>query len=159
MKTINLNGTAECIIDDSDYERISHYKWRTIKTSPRTPEYAVAKIKGKLIYMHRLLLGDGEYIADHINGNGLDNRNINLRKANTYQNAWNSKKKSCGVTSRYKGVGWVKKDKAFQARIRTPKGRISLGYFDNELDAAMAYNKKAYELHGEYAKLNDVGAL
>lgn len=159
MTIIRLNSVSECVIDDSDYAKISQHKWRSIKTSPRTPEYAATKIKGELVYMHRFLLGDGDYIADHINGNGLDNRKSNLRKATSHQNSWNSKKKSCGVTSRYKGVGWVKKDKAFQARIRTPEGRISLGYFDNELDAAMAYNKKAYELHGDYAKLNDVGAL
>jgi len=159
MATIDISDGMCTLVDDADYESVSKYKWRPLKTSKRGKFYAVVKINGKLIYMHRFLLGDGDYVADHINGIGLDNRRSNLRKATKTQNAWNSRKKSCGTTSKYKGVGWVEKDNAFQARIRTPNGRISLGYFDNELDAAMAYNKKAYELHGEFAKLNDVGAL
>ena len=31
---------------------------------------------------------------------------------------------------------------------------ICIGYFDKEVDAALAYNKKAIELHGEFANLN-----
>jgi hypothetical protein len=143
-------------VDDAAYSNLSKYTWRVIKTSARTPEYAVTKIDGKLVYMHRMILGDGKYVADHINGNGLDNRASNLRKVTPQQNATNSKKKKCGTTSKFKGVGWVKKDSAYQARIRTPNGRISLGYFKNELDAALAYNAKAYELYGDYAKLNEV---
>ena len=159
MAKILLGNGMYAVVDDGDYESLLRHKWTALKTSKRGKFYAVTKVKSRLIYMHRMLLGDGSYLADHINGDGLDNRRKNLRRSTKSQNAWNSKKKSCGTTSKYKGVGWVAKDKAFQARIRTPKGRISLGYFVNELDAAMAYNKKSYELHGEYAKLNDVGAL
>jgi len=31
-----------------------------------------------------------------------------------------------------------------------------LGYFDNEVDAALAYDMKAYELWGEFALTNDI---
>jgi len=51
-------------------------------------------------------------------------------------------------------VGWHKKTKKFVARI-TYKGKItSLGYYDDEIEAAKAYDKKAKELFGEFAYLN-----
>jgi hypothetical protein len=34
--------------------------------------------------------------------------------------------------------------------------KLWLGYFDNELDAARAYDEAARKYHGEYAKLNFV---
>jgi hypothetical protein len=33
---------------------------------------------------------------------------------------------------------------------------ITLGYFKDEVEAAKAYNEKAKELFGKYAKLNEV---
>lgn len=160
MKTIDLGHGFFTIVDDDDFEFLSKYKWHSIKAG-RSPRYAVTsgrKSNGRKgsIYMQRLLLGDGDYVSDHINGDGLDNRRSNLRKATHHQNAWNSKKKKNGTTSQYKGVGWVKKDGAFRARIRTNLHEVSLGYFDNEVDAARAYNRAAKQLFGEFAKLNDV---
>lgn len=146
------------LIDEEYLNLVQQFKWRVAKTSNRGRIYAMAKSNGKTIYMHRLIIDakKGE-VVDHINGNGLDNRKSNLRIVTHKQNAWNIGKKSNGTTSKYLGVGWVHKDKAYQARIRTDSGiRISLGYFDNEIDAAKAYNMKAIELRGEYARLNEV---
>lgn len=158
MATIQLsNHTATVLVDDEDLAWLSQYNWRRMKAA-RAPEYAITRVQGQTVYMHRLILGVGlGELTDHINGCGLDNRRCNLRKATHKQNAWNISKKSNGTTSQYIGVGWVKKDAAFQARIRTESGRrISIGYFDNDRDAALAYNAKALELRGEFARLNNV---
>jgi hypothetical protein len=56
-------------------------------------------------------------------------------------------------TSKYVGVYLVKNGK-WSAQIRQNPIRYYLGTFDNEDDAARAYDEKALELYGENAKLN-----
>ena len=53
-------------------------------------------------------------------------------------------------------LGVRKKRKRYQALITRNKVTYSLGTFDNEDDAARAYNAKALELDGSNAKLNTV---
>jgi hypothetical protein len=75
----------------------------------------------------------------------------NLSKANQGQ-----KDRKITKTSKYMGVDWVKRlpSKNWRARIIRHKKDYSLGYFENEEDAARAYDKKAIELYGENARLN-----
>lgn len=94
--------------------------------------------------------------VDHINRNTLDNRKVNLRICTGSENGRNSKSKT-GSTSRYKGVhvkARTKYSKIWIARIGHDGNQIYLGSFTKEEDAAIAYNKKAKELFGEYALLN-----
>lgn len=92
--------------------------------------------------------------CDHINGDTLDNRIENLREVSKSQNMMN-RKKVIKKSSIYKGVSksrtgyWV-------SRICINKVSFYLGEFKKEEDAALAYNQKAIELFGEYAKLNVV---
>lgn len=104
--------------------------------------------------MHRLIMGleDKKLVIDHINGNSLDNRKSNMRICDRGQNQWNSKKTS-KATSPFKGVRKTSGGK-FEARIKTRNITTNLGLFDNELDAARAYNKAARKQHGEYANIN-----
>jgi hypothetical protein len=89
--------------------------------------------------------------VDHINGNGLDNRRVNLRFVTRAQNNMN-KAKYKHSKSPYKGV--TKYGEAWKAAIYFEKKRIHLGVFDNAEDAGKAYNAKAKELFGEHARLN-----
>ena len=57
-------------------------------------------------------------------------------------------------TSRYKGVCWDKKRCKWKAQIAIHGERKQLGRFDNEVDAALAYDKFASENFGEFAKTN-----
>lgn len=54
--------------------------------------YAKTKVKGESFIMHRLIMNakKGDYI-DHINHDGLDNRENNLRICTNRQNAPNSR--------------------------------------------------------------------
>jgi hypothetical protein len=61
-----------------------------------------------------------------------------------------------GSTSQYKGVSWNKKGRKWFAKIKKNSKVYHLGYFIDEKEAALAYNKKAFELNGEYAYLNKV---
>jgi hypothetical protein len=57
-------------------------------------------------------------------------------------------------TSKYKGVYWYKQTKKWKASIKYQKKKIHIGYFDDEVTAALMYDAKAFELRGEKARLN-----
>lgn len=104
--------------------------------------------------MHRQVVDvpDG-MVVDHINRDSLDNRKANLRPATRAQNVWNSTKRK-GGTSRYKGVSFKKHNAKWIARIYTKGREIHLGCFENETDAAKAYDNAAKKYHGRFAALN-----
>jgi len=92
---------------------------------------------------------------DHINGKTDDNRWSNLRICTQSQNKANSGKHK-NNTSGYKGVCWRKDNKKWTAGICHEGKRFHLGFFDDKEDAAMAYNKAAVELHGEFYHTNGI---
>lgn len=81
----------------------------------------------------------------------------NVRWVTPQQNQMN-KRSYKNSSSNYKGVGWKKSSQKWSAYIRCNGVQKHLGYFDNEIDAAKAYNEKAIELFGEYANLNVLDA-
>lgn len=159
MKKIELSQGQFAIVDDCDFEEVSKYKWCADK-SRNNGYYAVRAIsvsgKSKKIYMHRHILeiNDSKIHVDHINENKLDNRRSNIRIASLAENSRN-RKKTKGRSSKYKGVTWFKRDSRWAAQINHNGKGIRLGYFENEIDAALAYNVAAKNLFGEFAKLNE----
>jgi hypothetical protein len=114
--------------------------------------------EGPTIRMHRVILGladNDPREGDHINGDPLDNRRSNLRIAPTHaHNGANRHKRRQATTSRYKGVSWDKDNAKWRACIAVNGGRLHLGRFTSEEDAARAYNEAAFEAWGEFACLN-----
>jgi len=149
-------------IDPEFAETALKYKWGLsygpYKKGRRRSFYAVARQDGIKLHlkMHRLVIGaEPGQIVDHINGDTLDNRRCNLRVVTYQQNAQNSRGVLPGRgTSDYKGVSWSKAAKKWTATIFYNRKQVYLGLFENEFDAALAYDAKAIELHGAYAKTN-----
>jgi hypothetical protein len=149
---IILGGGPDAIVDEQDYDNLVSYQWRAIR-GLRTC-YAVRNEGEKLIKMHRQILSccDG-LMVDHINHNGLDNRRSNLRICTASQNQQNRQPSNYGK-SRYKGVCWHSGKKKWRAAIVLDGRSIHIGYYDYEIDAAVAYDDAAIELFGEFACLN-----
>lgn len=157
-KSIPLTQGYSAIVDEEDYEFLSTFKWRALVNRKwnGSSVYAVREVsvdgKPVAILMHRLIAGCKEDV-DHHDGNGLNNQRYNLRPANDSQNLANSRKR-CISSSRFKGVVWHKRLRKWQAAIAAYGVRYHIGSFKDEVDAATAYNFKAFELFGEFARMN-----
>lgn len=154
-KQIKLTQNKVALVDDEDYEWLNQFKWYACKYGVQY--YALRKYprKQKILYMHREILkltpNDGK-LSDHINHNGLDNRRNNLRIVTRIENQWN--RRSFKGESKYRGVSKYKRSNKWRARLTRLDKEYYLGYFDNEIYAAKAYDRKAKEIFGEFAVLN-----
>jgi len=142
---------AYALIDIEDYSLIKDIKWSKLKTG-----YVRGKIKGKGVTLHRLVTNAPDNIfIDHKNLNKLDCRKDNLRFCNIFEN-----NRHVGLsknnTSGYKGVFWHKAMHKWCSKIGANNKEYTLGYFNNVIEAAKAYNKAAKRYHGEFAKLNKI---
>lgn len=151
MKKITLYGkranSRYSIIDDDSFVIISRYRWNCDKDG-----YAIST--GTRLKMHRLIIGakPGE-IVDHINGNKLDNRSSNLRIVNSKENAWNYE--SSRGSSKFRGVNRANsKSERWEACIFNNGKQLHLGTYGTPEEAAKAYDKKAVELRGAFARTN-----
>jgi hypothetical protein len=117
------------------------------------------KFKNRLYLAHRLIyrmvygIDPGAMQVDHINRDGGDNRICNLRLATQSQNLQNSNKYKNNKTGFY-GVHYHKLTKRFTAQIQADKKPRHIGLFPCPILAAIAYDKAALDLHGEFASFN-----
>ena len=105
--------------------------------------------------MHRLILNAPKDVTvDHINGNTLDNRRVNLRLATLSQN--NKNKRSINYTG-FKNVYLVPNStRRWYAKIMVDRQSMFLGTFGSPQEAALVYNNAAQKYHGEFARLNQI---
>ena len=82
--------------------------------------------------------------VDHIDHNKLNNDLSNIRWVTSSENNRNRTKKQ-NTSSIYNGVCFNKKANKWQTNIRINYKKKHLGYFNNEIDAAKAYDKYARE--------------
>lgn len=162
MKEILLhNSDLFAIVDDDDFERVSKYKWYLRSIGRNNYAVCTATIWPDNA-MHRFITNcpwDYVSVVDHKNGNGLDNRRSNLRICTQSQNAANSRRHP--NKTGYVGVFFDKRKsvqdgKVWFARLSHLGTIFRVGNFHTKEEAALAYNKKALEIWGEYARLNIV---
>lgn len=153
MKEIQLTQGKIALVDDEDFYRVSLHKWQT-RQSTSGCWYAFAKINGENISLHSYILPpkDG-FVIDHKSGDGLDNRRSNLRHATVSQNMANQKQHR-DSKSPYKGIWRAAHCDRWAAQIVCKRRKIYLGVYQKAEDAARAYDAKARELFGFFAKTN-----
>ena len=160
MKKIPLTQGQFAIVEDSDYEYLSQFKWCAVWDERGKTFYAKRfrrcwePQRPCLIPMHRAIaarLGLPE--VDHKDHNGLHNWHGNLRPCTVSQNRANRRVPK-NNTSGFKGVSFNRNEKKWVAGIRFNKRRIHLGYFRAPETAAKAYDAAAIQLFGDFALLN-----
>lgn len=164
MKIIETKKGEEIKVDNDWYEMLKWIPWYIGKTGyPSSNPWIKGGGKGTVEKMHRIILNlnDSKIHGDHKSGDKLDNRVENLRVVNNTQNIWNKGKRSYrrgdNPKSKFIGVSRDKREnltKRWTANIRHDGVAFFLGRFKTELEAAIARDKKAKELWGEFARLN-----
>lgn len=160
MKLITLTQGKFAQVDDWNYASLNQYKWCANRS--RGTYYAMRNIwvegKQKQIKMHRLIMNTPEdKEVDHQDHNGLNCQEHNMRNATHSQNHMNKKPRG---DSKYLGVSWDKSKNRWRTYIQTrqtpdhKRKTLYSGTFKTEIEAALAYNEKAREFHGEFANLN-----
>lgn len=145
-KTIKAGDIAGSLCKDGYYQ---------VKLAYNNKTFAYQTHRIVYVLMHEDTIDN--LLIDH--KQNKNNSIFNLRKADYTTNSFNQKtKRTLKRTSIYKGVHFCQKkkgvNKKWRAVINAHKQRHHLGYFQTEVEAAQAYDKKAKELHCEFAKLN-----
>lgn len=110
--------------------------------------------------LRRVIMGvkSAKQCVSHANGDPLDCQRENLIVRTQRQMAQSNRKmrgiKGEPCSSRYKGVTWERQTERWRAQIRANGRHYSLGRFDDEIDAAEAYDEAARKFFGEHAWLN-----
>lgn len=155
MKSHQLKCGAVVFVDDADYEAIAQFDWHLSDKG-----YVIRRVRTlggpkKTIRMHCVIFGQTDLDVDHADGNKLNNCRSNLREATRTLNNANSKPRK-GCSSQFKGVAWHCRYRKWWAYINCAGKRMCLGYHDDEIAAARAYNTAAPQIFGEFARLNPV---
>lgn len=153
---IPLTQGYVALVDPQDYGLVSAFKWQANvqRRKNRVTVYATRRVwksgKQETISMHGFIVGYPR--PDHMDGDGLNNQRNNLRPATRSQNMANSR--TIQGSSVFKGVSRNKRSGRWAAYIKIDRIKRHIGMFGSEIDAATAYNLIAYELFGDFCRLN-----
>lgn len=158
MKEIPLTKGMVALVDDEDYELVSQYRWfarQHRNTYYATRNYRDEHGRKRPVDMHLLLMGRDEAgrEVDHADGNGLNDQRANLRWATPSEQRRNSAMHRDNRTG-FKGVSFDKERGMFVAQLTSNYQKVFHARFRTAEEAARAYDEKAREVFGSFARLN-----
>ena len=135
-----LCGVA--LVDEEDFGALNLFRWRFSRggyeRGLRHNGYAVRSSGGTVFSMHREIMRPPTGMEiDHINGDGLDNRRVNLRVTSRAENAQNRQPNANG-SSCHRGVYWDRRARKWCAEVRAQGQRAFRAWFADENLAAIA---------------------
>lgn len=151
----------QAIVDDDDYEELNYFNWE-FRGMTIVRQYSFngkGKIMSLASHVFKGDIPDG-CVIDHINRNPTDNRKENLRVATRSENGYNTgpwNPRTMKKYSGYKGVG-TNRD-LWTARIFFKSRFFNVGTYQNEMEAAAAYDYAARKLFKEFAYTNFPGLV
>jgi len=149
VRMIPLSEGSYAYVDAADYEWLSQWNWHATGGG-----YAVRSVRGKAVIMHRLIMKPRKgKVVDHADGNRSNNCRANLRVCTHSENQRNMRKQR-GARSQFKGVYYNPQRHTIFAQLFVDGRSRRLGRFENEVDAARAYDHAAVEAFGEFARVN-----
>ena len=134
------NGLLIRIVKTSNNTKVGD----VVGTSTDTAGYALVTIDGATQRVHRMIwiyhngAIEDKYIIDHKDRNKSNNKIENLRKVTKQENSFNTNAK---------GYYYHKKLKKWRAMIGIDGVSKSLGCFETEAEAKVAYQNAKKELH------------
>jgi hypothetical protein len=161
-KYLPVKPDQKAKVDAEDFERLNQYTWRIIKkpsgrlkvvtniieVDGRNRQISLGHFlmnppKGKMVYPRRFM-------------EGLDYRKGNLIVCTMAERQRILPKSRNHGTSKYKGVSFISSKKTWRAAIKVKGKSITIGHFQDQEAAALAYNKAAREHFGSDAYQNRV---
>ena len=148
MKEIILKGGKSALIDDLDVDSILPFRWVY-----RQGGYASTRINGRAVHLHRFILNAPEdKEVDHKNGNGLDNRRLNLRLCSHAENMQNRKTHK-NNTSGHKGIWLDRRCGKWVATIQCDGERKRLGSSFDKKELIVLRQKAEKELYKDFQRI------
>lgn len=159
---IKVNPNSRAKIDTEDRARVEKHTWRVLKKQTGRKkvvtniidkgrnrqislgQFLMKPTKGKMVYPRRFM-EEFDYRKSNLIVCTIQERQRILPKSRRFG------------TSKYKGVSYTTSTKLWRAAIKIEGRTISIGYFKNEDQAAIAYNKVAERHFGKDTYLNLVG--
>lgn len=149
MKALLLANGQSALLDNDDYERLSRWSWRRNKDGYVVRRDVRHNAPATWMRLHRVVMGNppGKFV-DHINGDTLDNRRVNLRVCTSAENVRNNRGRQP-----LKGIR-SQSPMRFTAIISVNGRQRNIGTFDSEHTAALAYDLWAPFFYGDFARTN-----
>lgn len=153
--TSEKHGEFTTLVDTFLLEKIKKHTWSIEIRNNQIRVKSAFRQKNKIknIYLSRYVMDFPERLSvDHIDGDPLNNRLINLRACTVAENSRN-RKTILDIRSGIKGVDYCKGK--WRVRICVDGVRHYLGSFDNIEAAQLVYDEACIKYHGKFARTNE----